>query len=247
MGRNFRTRSVENIKMELRQLSNDYGIQWIRFPDDNLMLNKKWFNEFLDMMITTGLKWTCLARADDLTEDIVRKMRSARCQEIFFGVESGSQMLLNKMNKNIKVEKNINAIKICKEVGIKSCAYMMFGFPGEDEKTINETIQFLENTNPDKSRISQFLPIPGSDVYFHPEKYNIQIKFDPDNFWYFDDHNFCLKYLYITNEEMSKLRNLFHGSFDLSKTETLFMKLFKTIFCWSNDILLGTGSTANTE
>lgn len=208
-GRKWRVRSHSSILFEIDSLTKNYGITWYRFVDDNIMANRKWFEGLLDKMIDLypDIKWTCLARANDVDLPLLEKMKRAGCQEIFFGCESGSQRLLDAMNKKTTVKANIKAIQRCREAGITSCAYMMFGFPGEDDQTVVETMTFLKVARPDKSRISTFLPVPGSDVYANPEKYGVKIKFDPSNFWYFDEHDFCVEYSNITNAEMAELRN----------------------------------------
>ena len=171
-----------------------------------MMVNKNWFSDFVDMIGKFKIKWTCLARSEDITISTADRMKKAGCQEVFLGIETGSSRLLALMHKRATVRQNIGAINVLRMAGIKSCAYMMFGFPGENQESVNETIDFLEVTSPDKSRISQFLPVPGSDVYNNPERYGVKIKFDPDNFWYFDKHNLCVDY--GNNEEMVRLREL---------------------------------------
>lgn len=204
MGTKYRRRSIENIKEELSQLASE-GFKWFRIPDDNLMVNKEWFDLFVNMIGQFKVEWTCLARSDSLTIQTAIKMKDAGCREIFLGVESGSQRILDLMHKRTTVRDHLNAINICRTVGIKSCAYMLFGFPGEDSSSVLETIDFLNTASPDKSRISQFLPVPGSDVYNNPSKYGIKIKFNPDTFWYFDNHDFCVEY--PNQAEMLTLRD----------------------------------------
>lgn len=208
-GRKHRVRSHSSILYEIDKLIKNYGITWFRFVDDNMMVDRCWFDGLLDKMIelTPDISWTCLARAEDVDLELLQKMKQAGCKEIFFGCESGSQKLLDAMNKKTTVEANVTAIELCREAQITSCAYLLFGFPGEDAQTVFETKQFLRTARPDKSRISTFLPVPGSDVYRNPLKYGVKIKFDPSNFWYFDDHDFCVQYSNITNKEMAFLRD----------------------------------------
>lgn len=205
-GRKFRKRSVENILTEIKQLKLMYGIKWIRFIDDCITIDKKWFANLCLALADMDIKWTCLSRADCVDTKLLKLMKYAGCQEVFFGFESGSQKLLDMMKKRISVEANAKAIQMCKDAGILSCAYMMFGFPGEDDDTVNETIDFLERTKPDKSRISQYIPIPGSDVWERPYKYMVEIKSNFEDYWYFDQNDFALKYCYITQKRMKILR-----------------------------------------
>lgn len=202
----WRSRSHENIIQEILFLKKEYDIHWIRFPDDCITLNRKWFKQFCEKIKECNIRWTVLSRADTIDPDLLKLMKDTGCMEIFFGFESGSQRLLDMMNKRIKVEDNVNAIKMCRDAGIASCAYMMFGFPGEDEKTVEETKEFLIKTRPDKSRISTFIPIPGTDVWNNPEKYKVRIKNNFTDYWYFDCPEFGLEYNYIGNDKMAQLR-----------------------------------------
>lgn len=207
LGRKFRKRSVRNIINEIKALKVRYNINWFRFVDDCITFDRDWFRELCFWLGIIGVKWTVLSRADLIDSQLLREMKSNGCQEIFFGFETGSQKLLNLMNKRITVEKNKEAVRLCKKAGITCCAYMMFGFPGEDEKTVDETIAFLEETKPDKSRISTYVPIPNTDVWRNPGKYNIKIKDNFQDFWYFDNNDFAVEYNYLGNFEIDKLRD----------------------------------------
>jgi radical SAM superfamily enzyme YgiQ (UPF0313 family) len=206
-GRKFRKRTVQNVIQEVVQLKNVYGIQHIRFIDDCITFDKQWFASLCIELQAQNITWTCLSRADCIDEKLLKLMKNAGCTEIFFGFESGSQKMLNLMKKHSTVEDNIKAVKMCKDAGIVSCAYMMFGFPGEDYQSVVDTIKFLDTAKPDKSRISTFVAIPGTDVWENPSKYHVKIKTNYEDYWYFDQHDFCLDYDYIGNTIMAKLRD----------------------------------------
>lgn len=204
-GRKYRVRSVDNVIEEIKLVQHQYGINHFRIVDDNLMVNMIWFNGLLDELIPLNIQWSCLARADDINVSVLTKMKDAGCTEIFFGTESGSEKMLKLMNKKMSVWANARAFDMCREVGIKSCAYIMFGFPGEDKETVEDTIRFLSIAKPDKSSVKTFLPVPGSDVYNFPGRYGIKINFDPDKFWCFDNHEFAVEYP-MGNEKMQELK-----------------------------------------
>jgi len=204
--RRWRSRSPENIIAEIEQVKTEYGIDWFRFPDDCLNLNKKWFVDFCQKISKCNINWTMLSRADALDLELLKLMKAAGCREVFFGFETGSQRILDLMQKKITVAQNIKAVEMCREVGITNCAYMLFGFPGEDQTTIDETKNFLLTAKPDKSRITQFIPIPGSDVWRNPQKYKVKIKYNFGEHWCFDCHPFALDYEYIGNDKMEELR-----------------------------------------
>ena len=207
--RKYRTRSPENIAQEIEQVRKDYKINWFRFPDDCLTINKEWFNKFCQRIKELKIKWTMLSRADTINIEQLELAKTSGCQEVFFGIESGSQRILDLMNKKITVEQNAKAIQLCKEVGIKSCVYMMFGFPGENEESVYETIKFLKKTQPDKSRIHQFLPIPNTQVCNNQAKYGIKVKNNFDDYWDFlDNPNLTLDYDYIGNDKIFALREI---------------------------------------
>lgn len=205
-GRKFRTRSVGNVILEIEMLKKDYGIKFIRFVDDCITINRSWFLELCYAMQRLDIQWACMSRADTLNIEVLYAMKSAGCQEIYFGFESGSQKMLDLMNKKSNINTYKQIIQACRVVGIKSCAYMIFGFPGENATTVAETISFLEETKPDKSRLSEFMPFPNTDVWLNPKKYGVSIKPNYEDFWYFDNNDLSLNYDYIGQKEMLKLR-----------------------------------------
>ena len=150
-GRKFRKRSISNVIHEVMELKNKYGIEQIRFCDDCITLDRKWFLNLCVELYRADMKWTCMSRADLLDPEMLSLMQTAGCQEIFFGFESGSNRMLKAMNKRSTVDKYIKAIKMCRDAGIKSCAYILFGFPVENEESVEETIDFLDRAKPDKS------------------------------------------------------------------------------------------------
>jgi radical SAM superfamily enzyme YgiQ (UPF0313 family) len=89
------------------------------------------------------------------------------------GIESGNQAMLDAMNKRTTVTKNALAIRFLKDMGFKVKIYLISNFPGENEQTIRDTIEFVRQTEPDKVLVSNFAPMPGCDVHMHPEKYGV--------------------------------------------------------------------------
>jgi len=206
-GRKLRKRSFENIVREIKQLKLMYGIKWIRFVDDCITVDKKWFINLCLELKDLDIKWTVLSRSDCVDLKLLKLMYRCGCREIFFGFESGSQKILNLMRKHNTVQQNIEVIKLCREAKIISCAYMMFGFPGEDAETVRETVSFLQKAKPDKSRLTTFIPIPGSDVWNYPEKYGIKIRENYDDYWCFDKHDFACIYRDVSTSKMRELRD----------------------------------------
>ena len=154
----------------------DLGFGAIRVYDDSFICNYKRAIELLDRIKPLNIKWKAEINSKNLYKDeLARKMAEAGCVEVAIGVESGSQDILNNINKQTTIAQHTMAVKLCKRYGIKTRAYLMVGLPGESWKTINETKDWLHLAKTDSIGIGIFCPYPGSDIYNHPEKYDIKI------------------------------------------------------------------------
>jgi len=195
---------------EIKFIQEEYNIHWFRFPDDNLFMNKKWIREFCDTLTQNkiNIKWTALARSQDLMDiELLELIKRAGCQEIFIGVESGYQPMLNAMNKNCTVEENGLAVSNLREVGIQSSVYILFGYPSEGEDNVNAIINWLKEFKPDKCRVHVFTPFPGLDIWENPELYGIKIDKGKFDYWDFLDFNdFGYEYSYLNKEGLQQLK-----------------------------------------
>src|SRR3989338_223228 len=146
MGEKARFRSADNIVAEMKHLKEKYNINGIMFFDDLFLLNRKIVGEMCDKMIEQklNLKWHCLTRLEYLYEDLILKMKKAGCFSISYGLESGSQTLLDNMKKGIDLQKAKEIYKKIKGLGLKSGGTFMLGYPGENMKTIRETVDFCK-------------------------------------------------------------------------------------------------------
>lgn len=172
-------RSPEQVASEIKELKEEKGIEAFNFQDDTFTLNKKRLYKFLDLLKPLNIKFRCHGRAgNDKKEDYIR-LKEAGCSVIGWGIESGSQHILDKMNKKVTVEENIKVIQWAKELGITSRTFFIFGFPGENKETLKETKAFIERADPDQYFISNFVPYPSTDVWKYPKKYGI-IKLSKD-------------------------------------------------------------------
>jgi anaerobic magnesium-protoporphyrin IX monomethyl ester cyclase len=173
-GAKIRFRDPEKFLEEVGDIKAKYSIRSFLFYDDVFTFNK---NGRLDR-ICEGLKemdiaFRCNGRAGVNCLDDFIKLKEAGCEEIAFGIESGSQEILNRINKNSTVQQNHQAIQDAKRAGLITKAYLMTGFPGETSQTIDETKAFIESADPDKFTIFSFVPLPGCDVWKNPAKYGI--------------------------------------------------------------------------
>jgi len=150
-GRRIRVRSPQNVADEIEHIVKEYGIKGVYFFDDTFTFYKKRTMEICDEIIerNLGLTWFCESRVDSVDEELFRKMKQAGCKIIAFGLESGSQKMLDIMKKKISVPQSINAIQLCNKVGIKTKSFFMYGLPGELPEDIESTWRLLYGLNSD--------------------------------------------------------------------------------------------------
>ena len=168
-GRTMRHRTVENVIEEIIYLKTSFTFNNLYFVDDELLFNgREWIDLLLNSMIQRNLRvrWTCQARVDQVQDTaLVALMRKAGCYAIGFGVESGSQKILNYMRKGYKAEMIDSAFALCRKHGIITTCNLMVGTPGETKETIRESAAMLNRVRPNLVRVSITTPTPGSDLY----------------------------------------------------------------------------------
>jgi len=168
-GMKWRTRSIENILKETEYLYYKYGYRAISFLDDNFTLNPKRVTELCEKMIRRGfdLLWYAFSRVDTIVknERMVQLMRQAGLDQVFVGFESGSQEVLNKLGKQVTVEKAFKAMEILKRHGIRVLGSFIIGALNETREMIKETIKFARKLNPQLSQFSILTPYPGTRLY----------------------------------------------------------------------------------
>jgi len=172
-----RLRSPKNVVDEIEEL-NKMGINLIEFNDDSLAQNRKIMVEICQEIIDRKLNvaWYSAIRPDLVDKELLEIMHRAGCFMLAYGVESGSQKILDNIGKNTKREDLTEAIKITKEVGIKAYALLMIGNLGEDDRTINETVEFMEETIPDLHSVI-------GRVWVYPDTEYCEIMEVPEEFW----------------------------------------------------------------
>ncbi len=174
-GQKTRFRSSENVFGEIKSVITKFNIKAFNIVDDTFTLKKSRLFDILKGFKELGIVWRCLTRVNHINLNILEKMKEAGCVEIVFGIESGSQKVLDALNKGVTVEENARAIDLAKKVGILSKAAFIVGSPNQDYNTLQETMTFIKNHTPDKIQLCLFTPYPGSPVWEDPEKFGITI------------------------------------------------------------------------
>jgi radical SAM superfamily enzyme YgiQ (UPF0313 family) len=166
-GKSVRYRSAESIYKELLYLA-EHKVHNILFLADLFTYNRKGVVELCDLILQRGLKvrWTCNSRVDTLDEEMIVKMKQAGCWLIAFGIESGSQKVLDNVKKDAKVDDAVGAINLCNKHGIKTWGYFILGLPGETKETVRETIDLAKKLPLDIALFHVAMPYAGTEFYF---------------------------------------------------------------------------------
>lgn len=162
--RSYRQRSAAHVIAEVRLLKERYGVKFIAFVDDNMMVNPAFLSEFCGLMGPLGIEWGCHGRVDCVSRERLRMMRKSGCVWLGFGIESGSQRILDRMNKRVTVEQARAAVQLTREEGICPNCTFIFGYPGEDMESIRETMRFQLGLCLAKSFFLA-TPYPGTPLY----------------------------------------------------------------------------------
>jgi len=166
-GNKFHLRPAETVAEEMKRLKMDAGVQHIWFSDDVFALNQHWMKQFAEEVVKrdAAVPFKIQSRADLMSEQTVQSLKAAGCAEVWMGVESGSQAVLDAMDKGLSLSSVIVARRRLKEAGIRACFFLQFGYPGETWSELKETIGFVRQTRPDDIGISFSYPLPGTVFY----------------------------------------------------------------------------------
>jgi len=166
-GRKYRMRSPKNVVDELEFLQNTYGADYFTFCDDVFTLNQPRTAEMCEEIRNRKLKikWDCGTRVDMVTKELLLKMREAGCIAVWFGVESGSQRIIDEMEKGFSIAQTMRTFNWAKEVGLTTIPQVILGFPGETKETAWETIKLVEKISPNNVGFYNVAtPFPGTPM-----------------------------------------------------------------------------------
>lgn len=167
-GNRYNSRSPENVIEEIKLLKQQLNINHIWFADDIFGLKPGWVSRFAILAKQENLqfKFKIQSRVDLLLEeDNIKHLADAGCDEVWVGAESGSQKILDAMDKGTKVEQIEKATTLMKQQGIKPCFFLQFGYPGEEVEDIKKTVAMLKKLMPYDIGISVSYPLPGTKFY----------------------------------------------------------------------------------
>lgn len=168
MGYRFREHSPRYVVEEIRMLQSRWGVRQIVFNDDTFTMNVKRAKDICRAMIDARLnvKWFCFARVTcGKDPELLELMRDAGCIHINLGVETGDPTILKRIKKGTTLPQARRTFKRCRELGIKTSAGFIFGFPGETLETIQRTVNFAIELSPDVAFFNILVPFPGTEVW----------------------------------------------------------------------------------
>jgi anaerobic magnesium-protoporphyrin IX monomethyl ester cyclase len=166
-GRSYRQQSVERVMAELRALAATYRVDYVRFCDDVFGIQRRWLEELLDRMEAEplGVRFECLARVELLKPDLLARMRRVGLERVYVGVESGSQRMLDAMNRGTKLAQVERAAAALRREGIRQFWFLMLGYPGETLEDIEATLRLFRKYSPEEYSVSIAVPVPGTRFY----------------------------------------------------------------------------------
>ena len=166
-GDRFHVRAAATVADEILGLKRVYGTEHLWFGDDVFALNHHWARQFADEMERRGctMPFKIQSRADLMTLETVKALRRAGCAEVWMGVESGSQEILDSMDKGLRVEEVFQARAYLRKAGIRACYFLQFGYPGESWHEIQQTVSLVRATRPDDIGIFVSYPLPNTRFY----------------------------------------------------------------------------------
>jgi radical SAM superfamily enzyme YgiQ (UPF0313 family) len=210
-GNKFQIRAPEMVAAEIRELKEVYGVQHVWFGDDVFGLNQRWTQQFACEIeaLQCALPFKIQSRADLMTRATVEALRRAGCTEVWMGVESGSQKILDAMDKGLQVSDVSTARARLRDSGIRACYFLQFGYPGEQWADIQQTLELVRSTRPSDIGVSISYPLPGTPFYER-----VQEQIGRKRNWT-DSDDLCVMFkAAYTNEFYLYLRDALHAEVD---------------------------------
>lgn len=209
MEKGIRVRSIEKVVEEIKILNNKYGVSVFEFQDELFVFSKERIQKFNQLLKENNLniKYTANCRSDIFDEEMAIILKDSGCNFLNIGFESTSQKVLDFMNKNTTVEENEKAVEIANKVGINVGLNFIWGEPGDDDKTLKESAEFIKKYN-SYSQIRTVRPVtpyPGCDLYIYAIEKGL-LKGPEDFFDRFKNSDLiAVNFTNMSNEEMYKL------------------------------------------
>jgi radical SAM superfamily enzyme YgiQ (UPF0313 family) len=166
-GQSYRRRPANLVAQEMKMLKDTYNPDAIWFVDDVFTISHKWLTAFHEEVVKQNaqIPFECITRAERLNDEILQLLKEAGCFRIWIGAESGSQKIIDLMDRRVDVNHVKKMIQDTNALGIETGTFIMLGYPGETEEDIHNTVQYLKEANPTHYTITIAYPIKGTSLY----------------------------------------------------------------------------------
>lgn len=166
-GKSYRRRSPQSVVEEMKLIQQQHKPDNIWFVDDVFTVSHKWLEEFTLLVEAENLQFNyeCITRADRLNEEVIQFLKRSGCFRVWIGAESGSQKIIDLMDRRVDVKVVQQMINAAQKAGIQAGTFIMLGYPTETEQDIKATLQHLKNSNPEFFTITITYPIRGTELF----------------------------------------------------------------------------------
>jgi anaerobic magnesium-protoporphyrin IX monomethyl ester cyclase len=166
-GASYRRRSAAHVVDEIAWIKQNYSVDSIWFVDDVFTISHKWLASFTEELKGRNITvaYECITRADRMNEEVIRQLKASGCFRVWIGAESGSQKVIDLMDRRVEVQQVRKMIRMAKQHGIEAGTFIMVGYPGETREDIFETARHLKSSDPDHFTITVAYPIKGTPLY----------------------------------------------------------------------------------
>ncbi|MCG2610857.1 B12-binding domain-containing radical SAM protein [Flavobacterium sp. SM15] len=166
-GQSYRRRPAQLVAQEMKMLKEKYNPDALWFVDDVFTISHKWLTAFHEEVVKQNaqIRFECITRAERLNEEILKLLKEAGCFRIWIGAESGSQKIIDAMDRRVDVNHVKKMIQDTNALGIETGTFIMVGYPGENDSDISQTIHYLKEANPTHYTITVAYPIKGTSLY----------------------------------------------------------------------------------
>jgi len=170
-GASYRRRNPKLVVDEIEWLKENYRFDMIWFVDDVFTINHRWLREFVQEVNERNMivPYEIITRSDRVNTDVLQLLKDSGCARVWIGAESGSQKIIDAMDRRVQVEQVREIIKQVKAFGMEAGTFIMLGYPGENETDIKETLAHLKYSDPDQYTITVAYPIKGTPLYSQVE------------------------------------------------------------------------------
>ncbi|WP_205512859.1 B12-binding domain-containing radical SAM protein [Longitalea arenae] len=170
-GQSYRRRTPAKVVDEIEQIKANYAVDSLWFVDDVFTVSHVWLEQFTEEITRRDLvmPYECITRADRMNEEVIINLKKSGCFRVWIGAESGSQKIIDLMDRRVEVQQVQQMIQLARKYGLQAGTFIMVGYPGETNEDIYATVQHLKNADPDLFTITVAYPIKGTPLYAEVE------------------------------------------------------------------------------